>query len=194
MLRALHEAPAGVAAGLERHDFTVGVKLIARASEHIQVLLPSTAATITAVLERAQALHARLPQESPALAHGDFKADHLWVTRAGLTLIDLDDCCLADPALDLGKFLADLHWWYTLSGRPGLERAQSQFLDGYGRELPADRLVRARLYELLWLVKITLRRARLFDRDWAQRTTQLIGRAESAFERLQVQIASRYGV
>jgi aminoglycoside phosphotransferase (APT) family kinase protein len=178
ILRALHDAPAAVAAELVPHDLAGEVKLIARASEHIHALLPPTGATIITLLDRAQALNARLPQEGPTLAHGDFKADHLWVTGTGLTLIDFDACCLADPALDIGKFLADLHWWYALSNRPGVEQAQTQFLEGYGLDLPA-RLVRARLYEALWLVKITVRRARLFDRGWMQRSEQLINRAEA---------------
>jgi aminoglycoside phosphotransferase (APT) family kinase protein len=194
MLRALHEAPPDVTAELKPHDFTLGVKLIARASEHIEVLLPSTAPAIAALLDRAQALYAHLPQETPTLAHGDFKADHLWVARASLTLIDLDDCCLADPALDIGKFLADLQWWYALSNRPGLEQAQAHFLEGYGLDSMPARLVRARLYEALWLVKITVRRVRLFDPDWAHRTVQMIGRAEAAFERLQTQSTAYDGV
>ena len=39
-------------------------------------------------------------------------------------MIDFDTCSLSDPAADIGKFLADLQWWYTLYGQTGVEQAQ----------------------------------------------------------------------
>jgi hypothetical protein len=188
-LHALHRAPASLARDLDRQDFAAEVKLIARASEHIHALLPAAGTAITEVLDRAQALHARLPQEPPAFAHCDFKADHLLVSPAGLMLIDFDTCCLADPALDLGKFLADLHWWHIAYGRPGVQWAQDRFLDGYGRGVPEARLLRARLYEAVQLLKLAARRVRLFDPDWALRTEHLIGRARTSLQALQGMIA-----
>jgi aminoglycoside phosphotransferase (APT) family kinase protein len=192
-LRALHRAPAALASELERHDLAGEVKAIARTSEHIRALLPAAGATIEAILERAQTVHARLPPEPPTFAHGDFKADHLLVAPDGLRLIDFDSCCLADPALDVGKFLADLQWWYTAYGQPGVEQAQERFLAGYvagdragdGRGAPGARLGRARLYEAVLLVKLAAHRVRLFDPDWAPRTEQLIGRARAGLHALQ---------
>jgi aminoglycoside phosphotransferase (APT) family kinase protein len=177
-LRALHCAPAALSSDLAIHDFASEVAAIARASEHVHALLPAAGAAVTTILDRARDLHDRLPQEPPTFVHGDFKADHLWVTQAGLTLIDFDTCRLADPALDVGKFLADLDWWYATYDQPGLEDAQNQFLTGYAPGTPPARLLRARLYEALVLVKITVRRVRLFDHDWASRTELLIRRAE----------------
>jgi hypothetical protein len=63
----------------------------------------------------------------------------------GLTLIDFDTCARADPALDIGKFLADLEWWFTLQGIPGLEEAQAELLKGYVGEREPDHTVNARL-------------------------------------------------
>ena len=64
-------------------------------------------------------LLAGLPQEEPGFTHSDFKADHVLVTPQGLALIDFDTCSLADPALDVGKFLADLDYWFANFGRDG---------------------------------------------------------------------------
>ena len=190
-LQVLHNAPAALSSDLAIHDFGSEVAAIARASEHVQALLPAAGAAITTILDRARELHDRLPQEPPALVHGDFKADHLWVTRAGMTLIDFDTCCLADPALDVGKFLADLHWWYATYDQPGLlEDAQDQFLTGYAPGTPPARLLRARLYEALVLVKITVRRVRLFDHDWASRTETLIRRTEIILHTVASTVAS----
>ncbi len=163
---------------LERHTFAGEVKAIARASEHVHALLPATGAAINEILTRAQELYERLSPEKPTLAHGDFKADHLWVTPTGLAMIDFDTCCLADPALDVGKFLADLRWWHDVYVQPGVEQAQERFLEGYARRDSEACLARARLYEALILVKITARRVRLFDPGWALRTARLISRAQ----------------
>jgi aminoglycoside phosphotransferase (APT) family kinase protein len=181
-IRALHGTPESLVE-LQPHSFAKELKGIASASEHVHPLLPSTGAQIKRMLAAAQALHERLPQEPPAFAYGDFKADHLWVTPAGLTLIDFDTCYLSDPAIDLGKFLADIQWWYDAYGLDGVAAAQEQFLAGYGSS-SEGRLQRARLYEALVLTKSTVRRVKLFDRDWAPHTERLIARAAAILDEL----------
>ncbi|HEV8649720.1 MAG TPA: aminoglycoside phosphotransferase family protein [Actinomycetes bacterium] len=177
-LRLLQQAPPRLAEELPGRDFDTEVRAIARASEHVEPLLPGVGAKISGLLDRAREVHARLPQEEPGFAHGDYKTDHLWVSGSGLTLIDFNTCSVADPALDVGKFLADLHWRHAASDRRGLEWAQRCFLDGYDARASSARMLRARLYEALVLAKITVRRVRLFDPDWAPRTEALIGRAD----------------
>jgi aminoglycoside phosphotransferase (APT) family kinase protein len=189
-LRALHCAPATLSSKLATHDFASEVAAIARASEHVHALLPAAGVAIATILDRARDLHDRLPLEPATFVHGDFKADHLWVTQAGLMLIDFDTCRLADPALDVGKFLADLHWWYAINEQPGLEWTQNQFLTGYAQDTPPARLRRARLYEALVLLKITVRRVRLFDHKWAARTEQFIRRTEIVLHTVATTITS----
>jgi hypothetical protein len=187
-LRSLQHDPALAGLrGLRAHDLDGELRAIARAAEHVDALLPATGRAIAELLERASELHARLPGEDAVFAHGDFKADHLWVAPEGLTLLDFDTCSLADPALDVGKFLADLDYWYARHDLPGLAAAQQAFLDGYcgGSPPPARRSERARLYEALVLTKITLRRVRLFDPDWAERTERLVDRTGGLLSALQ---------
>jgi aminoglycoside phosphotransferase (APT) family kinase protein len=182
-IRTLHRTPETLIE-LQPHSFAKELKGIVSASEHVASLAPAAGATIAALIERAGRLHERLPQEPAAFAYGDFKADHLWVTPDGLTLIDFDTCYLSDPAIDLGKFLADIQWWYDGYGLGGVAEAQEQFLAGYGPTAP-ERLLRARLYEALVLTKSTARRVKLFDRDWAARTERLIARATAVLDRLE---------
>jgi aminoglycoside phosphotransferase (APT) family kinase protein len=183
-LRALHQMPTDLIE-LRPHSFAKEIKGIVSASEHIHALLPETAAQIQSILADAQALHERLAPEPPAFAYGDFKADHLWATPTGLILIDFDTAYLFDPAIDLGKFLADLHWWYDRYNLPGVEQAREHFLAGYGAAALPERVARARLYEVLVLVKSTVRRVRLFDADWEQRTSRLIHTAAGLLRKLQ---------
>src|SRR3989442_1731943 len=64
-------------------------------------------------------------------------------------------------------------------GQPGADRAEDRFPGGRGGGPRPGRWGRARLYEVVELVKITARRVRLFDDGWASRTQQLIHRAHA---------------
>lgn len=177
-LRSLHDGPPSLAADLFENPADKEIQAISRASEHLQVLLPTEYDRIQVTLARATEILSSLPQEPFTFTHSDFKSDHLLVAPGKLTLIDFDTCALADPALDVGKFLADLDYWFTMDGIPGSDQAQAAFLSGYAPQPMEDRLARAAVYHTLVLVKITVRRVRLFDRAWADKTARLLQKAE----------------
>jgi Ser/Thr protein kinase RdoA (MazF antagonist) len=181
-LATMHSGPEALQAGLKENTFANEAKVVKRASEHIQVLLPGAYEKIVNILDTVQKQYADLPQEKPTFTHSDFKADHLLSTPQGLTLIDLDTCTLTDPALDLGKFLADLEWWFELKGLSGVEDAQAELLKGYvganaGDPVIAERLRRARLFHILILVKIVARRVPIYKKEWGAMTARLVDRA-----------------
>ncbi|HKY55862.1 MAG TPA: aminoglycoside phosphotransferase family protein [Anaerolineales bacterium] len=181
-LAVLHNGPETLQADLRQNNFSKEAKVVKRASEHIQVLLPETYQKIVEIIDRAEEHYYGLPQEKPTFTHADFKSDHLLSTPQGLTLIDFDTCTLADPALDIGKFLADLEWWFTLRGISGVREAQAELLKGYLEEGESDhtireRLVRARLFHVLILAKITVRRVPIYKKDWSTRTEHMIEQA-----------------
>jgi hypothetical protein len=187
-LALLHQGPETLQAELKQNTFDKEAKVVKRASEHIQVLLPETYAKIREIVARAQEQYANLPQEKPTFTHSDFKADHLLATPGGLTLIDFDTCKLADPALDIGKFLADLEWWFTLKRISGVEEAHAELLKGYVEEGLPDhalqaRLRRARLFHALILTKIVVRRVPLYKKEWAAMTTRMIDRATQVMQK-----------
>lgn len=185
-LYALHQLPPAVAGPLKLRDFAAEVQDITEASDHICALLPSVGTTLGALLDRAQELHERLPLEPPTFTYGELKAEHVWLGPGGLALIDFDGCCLSDPALDLGKFLADLQFWCTVYGQHELRQAQEQFLAGYGSGASVERVVRARLYQAIELVKQTVRRVRTLGHGWARRTERLISCAQAVLDDLQL--------
>ena len=123
-----------------------------------------------------------LPAEAPTLTHGDAKCDNLLVDRDRLTVIDLDRCGYADPAIDIGKLLADLRWWCERIGLDP-ETVQALLLTGYG-DCDRARLARAQAYEVLFQVKIAGRRLSLDDVAWAHHVTEAVGQAESCLARL----------
>lgn len=179
-LRTLHQMPLASAVLLgPQHDLAAEVRLIAKKSGYIPALLPRLGSAITAVLDRAQELHARLPQEPPSFTHGDLKSEHIWIRGGQLTLMDFDTCRLADPALDVGTFLADWHFLNAPRSQARFEEMRSSFIAGYGPGVPKERLIRARVYEAIGLVKCAVRRVQLFEPDWASRTEELIQRAQA---------------
>jgi thiamine kinase-like enzyme len=181
-LATMHNGPETLQADLRQNTLTKEVKVVKRASEHIQVLLPDTYNKIIEIVDKIQDRYLAQPQEKPTFTHSDFKSDHLLTTPQGLTLIDFDTCTLTDPALDLGKFLADLEWWFTLKGLSGVEEAQEELLKGYLGEGEPDqnlyeRLARAKLFHALILVKIIVRRVPLYKKQWADQTQRMISKA-----------------
>lgn len=181
LLARLHGAPIGAGGELPRRDLASELRATRRACEHISALLPGAGAEIAALLERARDLYARLPQESPTFVHGDFKLDHLWEGSGGVTVMDLDSACSADPALDIGKLLADLRW-QPVAGLSD-EHAHAEFLHGYGIEPAAERLARARVWEAVWLIKIAARRVPVIAPSWGRRVEDLVQRARILLER-----------
>ena len=187
-LAFLHNGPEILQAELKQNTLTNEVNVVKRASEHIQVLLPETYDKILELLDQIKERYFDLPQEKPTFTHSDFKSDHLLSTPQGLTLIDFDTCTLTDPALDIGKFLADLEWWFTLKKISGVEEAQAELLKGYLLEEVPDhtiheRLARARLFHALILAKIALRRVPIYKKDWAEMTDRIIERAAQALHK-----------
>jgi hypothetical protein len=188
-LSVLHNGPESLQVGLKQNDFAKEAKVVKRASEHIQVLLPATYDKILEILDKAQKYYSQLPQERPTFTHADFKSDHLLSTPHGLTLIDFDTCTLTDPALDVGKFLADLDWWFAVKGIAGVEDAQAELLKGYMGEAHADaayamyeRLARAKLFHALILTKIIVRRVPLYKKDWGETTSRMVERAAQVLQ------------
>ena len=170
LLRALHR-PVG--AELPPRPFDDEARATRRACEHVAALLPAVGARVASLLERAEDLYSRLPAEAPTFVHGDVKLDHLWSTPAGIVPIDFDAAGTGDPALDVGKLLADLRW----RGWP-LEEAA---LQGYG-DAPSARLRRARVWEVLWLVKLAARRTSIVDARWDVRVAGLVTEAEGLLD------------
>ncbi len=104
-------------------------------------------------------------------AHGGFKASQLLFHSHRVFVVDFDGFCLADPALDVGYFLAYLRpsaLWYRRQGmRQWFEEAAALFRNAYKQAMISygitqstinDILTRSRLYEAALLFKIATRR------------------------------------
>jgi hypothetical protein len=120
------------------------------------------------------------------LAHGDFKHEQLLFDGASSGLVDFDAICQAEPALDLGKFLAHLRTEAqriqeraSVSSSLGEELAE-QFLRAFvgaaGEHAEDESRLRARttLYEAIALLRLTLRSQQDLDEARVRMTTGIL--------------------
>lgn len=175
VLRALHESPTGpeslLAKGGPEAVHTEAHETL-RAGEHVRVLLPDVGRAYDQIVsDVVEGLH-RMPGEDEVVSHGDFKADNLVVRDGGLTILDLDRAAWADPARDLGKFLADLRWWCQDPAEVGPLTAS--FRAGYG-VCDEARWGRARLFATLFLLRMAARRLSVHDLDWTEQVRSSVG-------------------
>jgi hypothetical protein len=169
-LAKLHSAPA------ERLELRLrdGAGEAAAVRERVARLAMAHPALGARLLQLGQQVAAELEDSHPAervVAHGGFKRSQLVWSSDRVHVVDFDGLCLADPALDLGCFLAYLRPHRLYRGRRGYSEwfasAAAEFLGAYrqaavatGRhsETSAGLLDRVRLYEASHLFKIATRR------------------------------------
>jgi hypothetical protein len=80
----------------------------AAAVEAIRNDAPVLAGWLTDAIDAAADLGQAAPNQPVGLAHGDFTPSQLLVHQTRVGVLDFDGVCRADPALDLGRFLAYL--------------------------------------------------------------------------------------
>lgn len=168
-----------------------GAKEAKRARERASLIVAHNPAQAEEVRRLAQELATRLEalqHDAYRPAHGGFKASQLLFHSHHVFVVDFDGFCLADPALDVGYFLAYLRpsgLWYSRSGmRQWFEDAAKVFVSSY-REAMLERgiaettidgiLERSRLYEAALLFKIATRRANRLNSPRAKELAAMLG-------------------
>lgn len=152
-----------------------GAKEAKRARERAALIAAHTPEKAEEVQQLAGQLAERLSSIQPEAyrpAHGGFKASQLLFHSHRVFVVDFDGFCLADPALDVGYFLAYLRpsgLWYNNQGmRQWFEESATIFRTTYHEAMLAagiteetvtNILQRARLYEAALIFKIATRRA-----------------------------------
>jgi hypothetical protein len=144
----------------------------AKRARLLEQYVPGSAAVIRQVTGALCAALEGLPVDTVRPAHGSYKPSQLLVREGAVFLVDFDQFCLADPALDVGYFLAYLRpagFWYHRAGRRAwFEAAAEAFLSTYLHRLAergesaatcAGIAARAPVLEAALLLKIAARRA-----------------------------------
>jgi hypothetical protein len=94
---------------------------------------PDLAVKYEEVIQRIITKADQLKQLKSVASHGAMRTDQFILQGDRLAMIDLDSYCLADPARDLGNFLAYLSWKAIRQPQnvEFVERAGRAFLEGY---------------------------------------------------------------
>jgi hypothetical protein len=164
VLGSLHGVPI---AGLPERSLNEDIAELQSRLQESRAMSPTAAAYFGMELDRLSQAAAGDPGDDPCFCHGDFTPSQLLVDGEGVAIIDLDNVCLADPALDLGQFLAYLRVAVYKASRAGgvaasriADALASAFLDGYLEAAsPARRdrrRARAALHERASLIRMAL--------------------------------------
>lgn len=183
VLRTLHETPAPP--GLPE---TAAEDVVRRVGSELTLVRTRWQDLADHVEAHVRAAAARLqdsPEGGAVLSHGDFTpAQLLRVTTDVVGLIDLDTLCRAEPAVDVGRFLAYSRLRETRLGgaepttAPGSE-LRSDVLDAYGPVVGDGAADRIQAHERLQLALIALRAARRFKDERVRLALALLDDAPS---------------
>ena len=138
----------------------------------IQQEQPELAARVHAYLDEIVAFAEGYPTLPPVLNHGDYTYTQLIFHGRKAGLVDFDTICQAEPALDLGQYIAYQRLAFRKEQDPAkpfttqeVEAYCEAFLEAYFEMLPdrkaGEALVRARtvFYELISLVRLMVHSA-----------------------------------
>jgi hypothetical protein len=151
-----------------------GAKEAKRARERASLIAGHSPTQAEEVLRLAEQLATGLEALQPDLyrpAHGGFKASQLLFHSHKVFVVDFDGFCMADPALDVGYFLAYLRpsglWYHRPGMMPWFQAAADVFTTTYRQamlelgvtaEAIDGILQRSKLYEAALIFKIATRR------------------------------------
>jgi len=118
------------------------------------------------------------------LCHGKFTYAQVFFDGDRVGLVNLDNVCQAEPALDLGQFLADLRTQARKNPRassvpPALdddlcERLLLEYATAVGAGDPARLRARATLHEVASLLRVALHGSQTFKPARLDGTTALV--------------------
>ena len=151
-----------------------GAQEAGRVRERAELLAGHSPQQADEVLQLAQKLAAALETPQPDRyrpVHGGFKCSQLLFHSHHVFVVDFDGFCLAEPALDIGYFLAYLRpgrlWYHRPGVRQWFKASAELFVHAYrqamlerGSDLQVldDSIARSKLYEAASLYKIATRR------------------------------------
>ena len=175
-----------------RHALDDELEWSRRSIQALQRISPDLGAQLQGWHGQIAACARHAPPLPPSFSHGDFKDTNIISDGTAIGLVDFDTVCQAEPARDLGQFLARQRVAVLKHQRPDAplpavetERLCTLVVDAYldaagSNGADAERLrARVRVYEVLMLLRLALNSWQKFK----------IGRLASAVTLLEERIA-----
>jgi hypothetical protein len=161
------DAGALVAATLHRSGVSVGAEHafedeLARAAGVVHLVrrdAPALGERLASILEAAALAAEGTPRQDLSFAHGSLAPSQLMFDGSQIGVLDLDRICQAEPAFDLGRFLAPLRVTLARQGHGGeADALAARFVETYqaegGKATPQARID---VYEIVSLVRMGAR-------------------------------------
>jgi len=160
-------------------EFKVADQLasLRRAVSKIVPEAPDLAGLFEESLDQIISLAPHLSPHELSLVHRDFQYNQVLIGMDRATLVDFDTMSNADPALDVGDFLAHLKWkglqlqWSEEEARSFAET----FLSAYRPDRPPELMQRIDFYYRAYLLRIACRVA--LRPQWQHLTASLLHEA-----------------
>ncbi len=171
-LAVLHDRDGGTLAVRDRE---AEVTTILATAENLAVLHPPLLRLTGELVRRFANELAQAPAIQQPI-HGDFYAQQVLVGADRIEILDLDEAVIADPAADLGLFIAHLERDALCGQLPEARVApvRDALLAGYG--LPPERVD---LYTAIGLLQLAPHHFRHREPDWSARMEATLERALS---------------
>ncbi len=156
--------------GCRVRSFDSDLEFLRKEATRVHVVAPSLAQIALTLLQRVA--ESPLP-EAPVQAtfiHGDFMPSQLLVDEERVAVVDFDNACLGDPAMDVGNFMAKLHRTAVRKGHSHHYHLAQAFLAEYvdqTRDKGLER--RALLYQVISLVRAALHTFQRAPRQYASK-------------------------
>ena len=117
-------------------------------SEHLCFLYPDFAEKISNLFSLILDKERSLDSKCFVLIHGDYNPNNIFVDGNDITVIDFEQSCIFDPALDLGYFIAKLLSAKRKYNLPlDVENLEKRFFDKYTAKISVEPLKRVGLYK-----------------------------------------------
>lgn len=172
-------SPAPTTTRPDKDVAAIELATVRRAGALLRVLVPKTWSAYDDVLATVEDGLSNLPARTSTLVHGDLKADNVLVDRGSLRILDLDRASWTDPAVDLGRLVADLTWWCDDVKQRGVLVAA--FRAGYGAQ-DAQLWQRAALWATAFELRQAARRCAVHDPRWADDIARRVHDAAAALD------------
>jgi aminoglycoside phosphotransferase (APT) family kinase protein len=136
---ALHKLHRARVAPRRRHTLADEIRILGERLTQVAGRRPAWGERLRRLHERCVELAGAIPESASRPIHRDFYPDHVITCGHLLYLIDLDLCCLGDPAVDVGNFVAHLtEQAIRTSGDPAALASREEALEERYLDLAGD--------------------------------------------------------
>jgi hypothetical protein len=155
-LAALHSAPE---VSTRERPVEAELARFVRRAEAVRTVRPELGTRLLAVTGDLERRRRDIGPPARGLVHGDCKPSQFLVGPGQLALVDFDHCGIADPASDIGTFVAALRRRTRtgLTPPPGEPDLAADFLSAYEQSARDGGTARVRWYEAVALTRKALR-------------------------------------